>query len=133
MNNPICPCIFIKKLEIQLTINYSICGWFEFYRSSWRVKKKNNQLFKGLWNEKSKKNKILSWPIDWALFKWYISPSVDIYRESIKMFLYGPIASTKFPHDCSFTWNEQRWILVRVSIENVTKFSTVKKWISVVE
>ena len=95
--------------------------------------KKNNQLFKGLWNERSKKNKILSWPIDWALFKWYISPPVDIYRESIKMLLYGPIASTQFPHDCSFTWNEQRWILVRVSIENVTKFSMVKIWISVVE
>ena len=28
----------------------------------------------------------MSWPVDRALFKWYISPSIDIYRESIKRF-----------------------------------------------
>ena len=96
VNNRICSCVFIKKLKIRLTI-CSICRWFKPYRNSWRAHK-NNQLFKeGIWNERFRENKIFSKPTSRVLFKWNISPSIDIYRESIKMILYGQITSTQFP------------------------------------
>ena len=35
--------------------------------------------------------------------KGVYNPSIDIYRESIKMILYGQITSSQFPYGCSFT------------------------------
>ena len=84
---------FIKKSETGLTIiavhvdDLNLIGTLEELT-------KNNQLFKeGIWNEIFVENKILSRPVDRALFKWHISPSIDIYRESIKMILYNHIHS----------------------------------------
>ena len=48
-------------------------------------------LYEGLLksSQRSKENKILSQLVDRALFKWLISPSINIYRESIITILYG--------------------------------------------
>ena len=129
VNNPICPCVFIKKVNIWLTI-CSICGWFKPYRNSWKAHK-NSQLFKEeIWNEKFRENKILSKPTDRAWFKWHISLSIDIYRESIKMILYGQITSTQFPMVvCSLEVNKD---LFHPKEENEELFSPKISYLSVI-
>ena len=43
--------------------------------------------------ERYEKNYILSQLADQVLFKWCVSPSVNIYREIFEMLLYGQITS----------------------------------------
>ena len=77
MNNLIFSCVFIKKSETRLTIIAVYVGDLNLYEG----------LLKS--SQRSKENKILSQLVDRALFKWLISPSINIYRESIITILYG--------------------------------------------
>jgi len=67
VNNPIYPCIFIRKSEIGFFICRSICWWFELYRISWRAHKDCLLFEKVVWNERYWKNKFLFWSKYWAL------------------------------------------------------------------
>jgi len=52
-NNPICPCVFIKKIRIWIYYRCSICWWFKSCGDSRRVNK-NNKLFKEwIWDKRS--------------------------------------------------------------------------------
>ena len=77
VNNLIFSCVFIKKSETRLTIIAVYVGDLNLYEG----------LLKS--SQRSKENKILSQLVDRALFKWLISPSINIYRESIITILYG--------------------------------------------
>ena len=78
VNNPICLCVFIKKSETRLTIIAVYVDDLKPYRNPWRAHK-NNQLFKEwIWHERFGEKKKFFWPVDRALFKWHIGPTIDI-------------------------------------------------------
>ena len=79
MNNPICPCSFIKKSETGFAIIVVYVDDLNLVGTPEELTRTINYLKKRIWDERSWKNKILSRPTDRAFSKWSFSTSINIH------------------------------------------------------
>ena len=79
VNNPICPCIFIKKSEIGFAIIVVYVDDLNFFGTPKELIRTKKLLKKGILDEGSWKNKILYWYANRAFSKWSFSTSINIH------------------------------------------------------
>ena len=99
INNSICLCVFIKKLEIKFAIiivyvdDLTLVGVPKEQQIIWKKKKIE---MKDLGETK----------FYFSLKHFHMDKSINIYWESPKVLPYGQIISIKFSHSSLFTWSE---------------------------
>lgn len=87
MNNSTCPCIFIKRSKIGFVINIVYVDNLNLVETL-KVFTKTTDYLKSIWNERFEENKILFWLVDQTIFKWNVSPWLNIYTEKLSKHFY---------------------------------------------
>ena len=88
VNNPICPCIFIKKSETGFAIITVYVNDLNLVGTPEKLIRTTNYLKKGIWDERSWKNKILSWPANRAFSNGVLVHQSTYIKKVLKRF-YG--------------------------------------------
>ena len=77
-NNPICPCIFIKKSKTAFAIIVVYVDNLNLIGTPEELTIMTNYLIMQTRDERSSKNKILSWAIDRALPYWHFGSPISL-------------------------------------------------------
>ena len=87
-NNPICPCVFIKKTIVGFAILAIYVDDLNLIGIPEELINIANYLKKEFEMKDLRKKKLSRLP-DRALFRWCLHPSINVYRKSLETFLYG--------------------------------------------
>ena len=98
MNNSICPCVFINKSKFGLTIIAVYVDDLNLIGTPEELTKAANYLKKEFdMKDLGKKRHCLGLQVEYYSNGILVHQSIYIYKEIIKMILYGQITSTQFP------------------------------------